>query len=173
MPNEKVLNQKKEIVNNLVDRIKNSATGVFVTYSGLSVEKDTQLRRKLREAGVEYTVVKNTLTRFAVNEVGYPELSDILNGTTALATHPDDVVCPAKILTEFIEENKDAAGIQIKAGFVDGKVVPVEEIAALAKTPSKDVLYTMLACGLNSMIAGLARSLNAVKEQKEEAEQTA
>jgi len=168
MPNNKVLEEKKQIVNGLVDRFKNSATGVFVTYSGLTVEKDTELRSKLREAGVEYTVVKNTLTRFAVKEVGFDEISDVLNGTTALATHADDVVAPSKVLSKFIEDNGDNAGIAIKAGFVDGKVVSLDEIKAMAKVPSKDTLYAMLAGGLNATIAGLARALNAVAEKDQQ-----
>ncbi|MBO5454582.1 MAG: 50S ribosomal protein L10 [Clostridia bacterium] len=172
MPNAKVLEQKKEIVNALVERLNSSAAGVFVTYSGLTVEKDTELRAKLREAGVEYTVVKNTLTRFAVNEVGYSEFSDILNGTTALATHPTDVVAPAKVLAKFIEDNKEEAGIEIKGGFMDGKISTLEEINAISKIPSKDTLYAMVACSLNATIAGFARAINAVKEQKE-AEPTA
>ena len=173
MPNNKVLEQKKQIVENLVERFKNSATGVFVTYSGLTVEKDTELRTKLREAGVEYTVIKNTLTRFAIKEVGFDEISDTLNGTTALATHADDVVAPAKVLAKFIEDNGDAAGIQIKAGFVDGRVATLEEINAMAKVPSKDTLYAMLAGGLNACISGLARALNAVAEKNGEEQQPA
>ena len=173
MPNNKILEEKKQIVSGLVERFKNSATGVFVTYSGLTVEKDTELRTKLREAGVEYTVVKNTLTRFAVKEVGFDEISDVLNGTTALATHADDVVAPSKVLSKFIEDNGENAGIAIKAGFVDGKVVSLDEIKAMAKVPSKDTLYAMLAGGLNATIAGLARALNAVAEKNGEGEQTA
>ena len=167
MPNNKVLEQKKQIVENLVERFKNSATGVFVTYSGLTVEKDTELRNKLREAGVEYTVIKNTLARFAANEVGFEELSEIFNGTTAIATHKEDVVAPAKVLSEFIDANKETAGIEIKAGFVEGKVVSLDEIKAMAKVPSKETLYAMLAGGLNATIAGLARAINAVKEKQE------
>lgn len=173
MPNAKVLEQKKEIVTGLTDRMKNAASGIFVTYSGLSVAKDTELRSKLREAGVNYTVVKNTLARFAANELGYTEFDEILNGTTALATHESDVVAPAKILSDFISDNKEEAGIAIKAGFMEGKVVSLAEIDAIAKVPSKDTLYAMLAGALNSTIAGLARAVNAVKEQKEQAEQSA
>jgi large subunit ribosomal protein L10 len=77
MPNAKVLEQKKEIVSGLTERMKNAASGIFVTYSGLSVAKDTELRSKLREAGVNYTVVKNTLARFAANELGYTEFDEI------------------------------------------------------------------------------------------------
>lgn len=172
MPNAKVLEQKKEIVNGLVERFKGSAAGVLVTYSGLTVEKDTELRNRFREAGVEYSVIKNTLARFAVNEVGYPEFSDLLNGTTALATHQTDVVAPAKVIAKFIEDNKEEAGIAIKGGFMDGKVSTLEEINAISKIPSKETLYAMVACSLNATIAGFARAINAVKEQKE-AEPTA
>ena len=165
MPNAKVLEQKQQIVDALVERMQNAAAGVFVTYSGLTVEKDTELRNKLREAGVEYSVVKNTLTRFAIDKLGYNELDSILNGTTALATHPTDVVAPAKVLATFISDNKDAAGIQIKAGFVEGKVSPLDEIIALSKVPSKETLYGMLAVGLNANIANLARALQAIADK--------
>ena len=167
MPSEKVLEQKKAVVASLIERFNNAQAGVFVTYSGLTVEKDTELRCKMREAGVDYSVIKNTLARFAANEVGYAELSDIFNGTTALATHNEDVVAPAKVLSDFIDANKETAGIEIKAGFIEGKIVSLDEIKALAKIPSKDTLYAMLAGGLNATIAGLARAINAVKEQKD------
>ena len=173
MANAKIRAQKEQVVETLVERLKGSATGVFVTYSGLTVEKDTELRTKLREAGVEYTVVKNTLTERAVEAVGFDEIKEVLNGTTALATHVDDVVAPAKVLAKFIEDNGDEAGIKIKAGFVDGRVATLEEINAMAKVPSKDTLYAMLAGGLNACISGLARALNAVAEKNGEGEQPA
>ena len=166
MPNNKVLETKKQIVENLVERFKNSATGVFVTYSGLTVEKDTELRTKLREAGVEYTVVKNTLTKRAANEAGFTEFDEILNGPTALALSFDDVVAPAKVIAEFAK-GKDV--FEIKAGFMDGKAMSLEEVNALSSIPSKDTLYAMLAGGLNATIAGLARAIDAVREQKETA----
>ena len=168
MPNASVLEQKKAVVVELVEKLKAAQAGILVDYRGLTVEEDTKLRAKLREAGVEYKVVKNTLTRFAIKEVGFDEISDTLNGTTALATHADDVVAPAKVLAKFIEDNGDEAGIAIKAGFVDGRVASLEEINAMAKVPSKDTLYAMLAGGLNATIAGLARALNAVAEKNGE-----
>ena len=152
MPSNAILEQKKQIVNALVERFNNSAAGVFVTYSGLTVEKDTELRTKLREAGVEYTVVKNTLTRFAVNEVGYPEFSDILNGTTALATSKD-VVAPAKIT--FDGESKYKV-MKAKAGFIEGKVMNYNEVKAIASIPSKDVLVAQLLGLLLNPIRSLA-----------------
>ena len=153
MPNAKVLEQKKEIVTGLTDRMKNAASGIFVTYSGLSVAKDTELRSKLREAGVNYTVVKNTLARFAANELGYTEFDEILNGTTALATHESDVVAPAKILSKFAKEHADYV---IKAGYIDGEVIDVAGVENLASIPSKEGLIAKLLGSIQSPLYGLA-----------------
>ena len=166
MPSEKVLQQKQQIVADLAEKLKTAAAGVFVDYCGLTVEEDTQLRNKLREAGIEYAVVKNTLTKRAANEAGYTDFDEILNGPTALALSFDDVVAPAKVLAEFAK-GKDV--FEIKAGFMEGRAMSLEEIDALSKIPSKDTLYAMLAGGLNATIAGLARAIDAVREQKETA----
>ncbi len=166
MPSEKVLQQKQQIVADLAEKLKTAAAGVFVDYCGLTVEEDTALRNKLREAGIEYTVVKNTLTKRAANEAGYTDFDEILNGPTALALSFDDVVAPARVLAEFAK-TKDV--FEIKAGFMEGRAMSLEEIDALSKIPSKDTLYAMLAGGLNSVIAGLARAIDAVREQKETA----
>ena len=166
MPSEKILQQKQQLVADLTEKFKTAAAGVFVDYCGLTVEEDTQLRNKLREAGVEYTVVKNTLTKRAANEAGFTEFDEILNGPTALALSFDDVVAPAKVIAEFAK-GKDV--FEIKAGFMDGKAMSLEEVNALSSIPSKDTLYAMLAGGLNATIAGLARAIDAVREQKETA----
>ncbi len=166
MPSEKVLQQKQQIVADLSEKLKTAAAGVFVDYCGLTVEEDTELRNKLREAGIEYTVVKNTLTKRAANEAGYTDFDEILNGPTALALSFDDVVAPARVLAEFAK-TKDV--FEIKAGFMEGRAMSLEEITALSQIPSKDTLYAMLAGGLNSVIAGLARAIDAVREQKETA----
>ena len=115
MPSEKVLESKKAVVAEITERLKNAQAGVLADYRGLTVAQDTELRKKLREAGVEYTIVKNTLTRFAANEVGLSELDPILHGPTALATSSDDVVAPAKVLVEFAKANEQ---LEIKAGFM-------------------------------------------------------
>ena len=128
MANDKIIAQKQAIVAELKDKLQNAVTGVLVDYSGINVADDTALRRKLREAGVEYGVVKNTLTRFAAKEVGLEELSDVLNGTTALAVSNDDVVAPAKVLYDFSKEHDY---FTIKGGFVEGKVVSVAELEKL------------------------------------------
>ena len=174
MPSEKILEQKKQQVIDLVEKLKSASAGVLVDYRGLTVEEDTQLRRKLREAGVEYAVVKNTLTRFASNEVGYGEFDPVLHGPTALALSFTDVVAPAKVLVEYAKENDK---LEIKAGFIEGKVVSLDEIKALADLPSKDVLVAKLLCSmssplqgfvnvLNGNVSGLARVLNAYAEKK-------
>ncbi len=166
MPSEKILQQKQQMVADLSEKLKTAAAGVFVDYCGLTVEEDTQLRNKLREANIEYSVVKNTLTKRAANEAGYTEFDEILNGPTALALSFDDVVAPARVLAEFAK-GKDV--FEIKAGFMEGKAMSLEEVTALSQIPSKDTLYAMLAGGLNATIAGLARAIDAVREQKETA----
>jgi large subunit ribosomal protein L10 len=120
MPNEKVLSEKQAIVAQLTEKLK-SAGGVFVDYSGITVVEDTEMRRAMRNAGVEYTVVKNTLTRFAAKNVGFDALDPILNGTTALAVSADDPVAAAKLVSEYA--NKPNSKIKVKAGFVNGKVI--------------------------------------------------
>lgn len=166
MPSEKILQQKQQIVADLSEKFKTAAAGVFVDYCGLTVEEDTKLRNKLREAGIEYSVVKNTLTKRAANDAGFSEFDEILNGPTALALSFDDVVAPARVLAEFA---KDKDSFEIKAGFMEGKAMSLEEVTVLSKIPSKDTLYAMLAGGLNATIAGLARAIDAVREQKETA----
>jgi len=166
MANDKIIAQKQAIVAELKGKLENAVTGVLVDYSGINVADDTALRAQLREAGVEYSVVKNTLTRFAAKEAGLEELSDVLNGNTALAISNDDVVAPAKVLYNF---SKDHEYFTIKGGFVEGKVVSVAELEKLATMPSKEGLLCMLLYALNGNVSGLARALQAVVDQKNEA----
>lgn len=158
MPSEKILDQKKEIVAELAQKMRESAAGVLVDYRGLTVEQDTKLRAKLREANIEYKVVKNTLTRLAANEVGYEELDPILNGPTSLALSKEDPVVAAKVLCDFAKTNDS---LEIKAGFVDGRVIGVAEVKALAALPSKEVLIAKMLGSMNAPISGLANVLNA------------
>jgi len=167
MPSEKVLESKKAVVASLVERLKNAQAGVIADYRGLTVAQDTELRAKLREAGVEYTIVKNTLTRFAANEVGLEGLDPILHGPTALATSSSDVVAPAKVLVEFAKANEQ---LEIKAGFVDGKVIDVNEVKVYASIPSKEVLISKMLGSLQAPIGSLVRTLDAVAKQMESAE---
>ena len=121
MPNAKILEEKKALVASLVEKIKNSPAGVLVDYKGINVEDDTKLRKQLREAGVEYAVIKNTLIRFAAKELGFDELDACLHGTTALAiSTTDDVVAPAKILADFAKTHEN---FTLKAGYLEGKAI--------------------------------------------------
>lgn len=160
MPSEKVLEAKKAQVVELVDVLKNATTGVLVDYRGLSVEEDTKLRNNLRAAGVKYFVVKNTLLRLAANQTGLEDLDSILHGPTALAVS-DDAVAPAKVLADFAKENDT---LEIKSGFMDGKVLSLDEIKTLAKTPSKETLIAKIMGSLNSPISGLARLLSTIAD---------
>ena len=158
MPSEKVLEQKKQVVSDLTEKLKGAACGVVVDYKGINVADDTKLRKQLREAGVEYTVIKNTLLRFAAKNVGLDGLDAVLEGTTALAVSQEDFVAPARILAEYAENNKE---FTIKAGFVEGKLLDVKGVQELAKLPSREVLVAKALGGLNAPISGFVGVLNA------------
>jgi len=177
MPSKQVLEAKKVIVNNLTEKIQNSKTIVLVDYRGLTVEQDTELRVALRKAGVCYEVVKNTLTRFAMNNSGYSELDTYLNGPTAIAYSFEDVVAPAKIIAEFAKKFEH---LQIKAGVVEGKIFDEKQVKALAELPSREELIAKVLAGFNAPITGfvnvlngnlrgLVVALNAIAEKKAEA----
>lgn len=167
MPSVMVLNQKKEVVEILKEKLSSSVAGVVVDYKGITVEDDTKLRRELREAGVEYSVVKNTLLRFAAKEVGYGELENVLEGTTALAVSKEDPVAAARILTKFADDSKGK--FVVKAGFVDGGVIDAAKVNELGKLPGKEQLLSMLCSALQGNIRGLAVALNAIAEKSGEA----
>ena len=160
MPSEKVLEAKKAQVAELIEVLKGATTGVLVDYRGLTVEEDTKLRNDLRAAGVKYFVVKNTLLRLAANQTGLEDLDSILHGPTALAVS-DDAVAPAKVLADFAKDNDT---LEIKSGFMDGKVLSLDEIKTLAKTPSKETLIAKMMGSLNSPISGLARLLSTIAD---------
>ena len=165
VPSKKVLEAKQQVVAELTEQLKGCTTGVFVDYSGISVADDTVLRKQLREAGVKYTVVKNTLTRFAAKEAGIEGLDEILNGTTALALS-DDHVTAAKIIGEFAEKHDN---FKIKGGIMEGAAISIAEVEKLAKMPNREQLLCMLLYALNGNISGLARALQAIADQKNEA----
>lgn len=167
MPSEKVLQQKKDMVEQLTEKFQKAVSGVFVSYAGLTVEQDTKLRNELREAGVEYKVVKNTLIRFAANNLGMQELDPSLNGPTSIALSYDDVVAPARVLNKYVKEYED---FNFKTGFVEGKIMSLEEIKAMADLPSKEVLLTRTVVGLNAPIQKLAMAVKAIAEKKEQEE---
>ena len=159
MPSEKVLENKKAMVKQLTERLQNAQAGVLADYRGLTVEQDTELRRKLREANVEYTVLKNSIIRFAAKEVGLEDLDSVLEGHTAIATSNDDVISPAKVLCDFAKGNDL---LEIKAGFVEGKVISIDEVKQYASIPSKEVLISKMMGSLQSPISKLARTLQAI-----------
>ncbi len=171
MPSAKVLEQKKQIVAELAEQMKNASSGVLVDYKGITVADDTQLRAEMRKNNVDYRVIKNTLIRFAAKEAGLEGLDAVLEGTTALAMSADDVIAPAKVVAEYAKKNE--AIYNIKAGFMDGKIVSVEEIMEIANLPSKEILLGRLVGGLQGPIFGLALVLKAIAEKGGEADASA
>ena len=165
MPNAKVLESKKAIVDVLSDRIQAATAVVFVDYKGITVAQDTELRNKFREAGVEYSVVKNTLTRFAANKAGFNEFDDVLNGTTSMATTTDDPIAPARIVSEFAKKNKNV--LKIKGGIVEGKVQTVDALNAFGELPSKNALIAQVLGTFLAPISSLAFVLDQIRQQKE------
>ena len=162
MPNPRILEEKKKVVEELTGKLRSKA-GVFVDYSGISVNEDTAMRVKLREANINYTVIKNTLMRFAINNVGYEELDPILNGTTSLAISDDDPIAPARLIKEYAD--KFNGFFEIKAGFMDGKVLSASEVNALASIPALPVLQAQLLGTMLAPIASLAVVIKAIAEK--------
>ena len=163
MPSEKILEQKKVIVAELTEKVANAKMGVVVDYRGITVEDDTKLRKALREAGVEYKVVKNTYLRFAFNSNNLEELNSQLEGTTAVAMWSDDSFEGAKLLAKQAETLKT---FNIKGGFMDGKAIDAETVNGLAKLPPREVLIAQVLGGLNAPVAAFARVLNAIVEKE-------
>lgn len=174
-----VTSEKKALVAELAEKLQSTKGAVLTNYRGLNVAQDTNLRRKLREAGVEYRVVKNTMTRIAANEVGIQGMDAYLEGPTAIAISSTDPVAPAKVISDFIKENKLQA-LEIKAGLVEGKVIDAAGVKALASLPSREVLIAQVLAGMQSPIVGIVNvlqgnirnlvyTLEAVRKQKESA----
>lgn len=161
MPSEKVLETKKAQVAATIEVLKDAQTGILVDYRGLNVEEDTALRNKLREANVKYFVIKNTLLRLAAKEVGLDGLDEMLHGPTAIAVSNEDAVAPAKVLADFAKGNEK---LEIKAGFMDGAVMSLDQVKTLASTPSMDTLIAKIMGSMNSSISGLARLLATVAD---------
>ena len=164
MPNAKVLSEKQAIVANLTEKVQAAAAGVIVDYKGITVAEDTALRAECRQNNIEYAVVKNTLTRFAANELGYTELDPLLNGTTALALGMEDPIVPAKHIVDFAKKNPKV--FAVKGGFFEGKFMNAEEIEAISELGSKQGLLSTVLGTMNAPIAAFARVINAIAEQK-------
>ena len=167
MPNAKVLEQKQQLVAELSEKLSAAVTGVIVDYKGTTVSDDTQLRKELREAGVNYFVVKNTLLSRAIEGTDLESMKDVLEGTTAIALSNEDYTAAARILCKFAEAHDN---FKVKSGFLDGKVVDVATIESLAKLPTKDVLMATVLGAFQAPIAAFARAVQAIVDKGDSAE---
>ena len=164
MPNAKVLESKKAVVETLTGKIQEATSVVFVDYKGITVAQDTELRKQFREAGVDYSVVKNTLTNFAAQKAGY-DFSEVLNGTTAMASTTGDPIAPARIVCEFAKKNKNT--LSIKGGVVEGSVLSADQLNGFGELPSKNALVASVLGTFLAPISSLAFVLDQIREQKE------
>ncbi|MEG0824309.1 MAG: 50S ribosomal protein L10 [Oscillospiraceae bacterium] len=164
MPNAKVLTEKQAVVAALTEKLQKCASGVLVDYKGITVAEDTALRALLRNENVEYSVVKNTMVRFALDDVGMQELDPVLNGTTAMAISHEDPIAPMRVINKFAKQFNGTKFV-IKAGFMDGKVLPLADVIALADLPSKDVLVAQVLGTMLAPITALAIVLKAIAEK--------
>lgn len=161
----KIIDAKKQVVSEIATKLSESQSTVVVDYRGLSVAEVTDLRKQLRDAGVEFKVYKNSMTRRATAETELTALDEQLVGPTAIAFSKDDVIAPAKILNEFAKKHE---ALEIKAGVIEGQVASLEQIKALAELPSRDGLLSMLLSVLQAPVRNFALVTKAVAEQKEE-----
>lgn len=150
------IEEKQLIVSEIAEKMTQSHSIVITDYRGLNVEQVTELRRRLREAGVEYRVLKNTMVRFAAQQVGIEGLDDVLAGPTAVAFGMKDAVSPAKILSDYAKENDK---LQIKAGVLEKRVLSPNDVKALADIPPREVLLSMVLRGMQGPISGLVNVL--------------
>lgn len=158
--------KKSELVDVYAAKFAEAASVVVADSRGLTVEQDTVLRKQLREAGVEFKVVKNSILRRAAEKAGYAELAEAFVGPSAVAFSNEDAVAPAKILNDF---SKDAEALELKAGVVEGKVSSKEEIIAIASLPSREGLLSMLLSVLQAPVRNVALAVKAVADKQEEA----
>ena len=166
MPSKVILEQKQKAVAELAEQIKNSVSGVLVNYQGITVEDDTAMRKALREAGVRYTVVKNTLTGRACEMVGYGDMKQYLNGMTAIAISDNDAVAPAKVLKKFADK---VESFKILAGYLDGAVIDAATVNEVAEIPSKETLIAKFLGSIQSPVYGFAYAIQAIIDKQGEA----
>ncbi|HEY4390555.1 MAG TPA: 50S ribosomal protein L10 [Paenibacillus sp.] len=164
MANAKVIQAKQEAVDVVTSKLRESATTVVADYRGLNVAQVTELRKQLREAGVEFQVLKNTLVRRATAAAELSELDEVLTGPTAIAFSVEDAVAPAKILNDFAKKNE---ALKVKGGVVEGRVVGADQIKALAELPSREGLLSMLLSVLQAPVRNFALAVKAVAEKEE------
>ncbi len=157
---------KKPIVDEIKGYVTDAKAAVLVDYRGLTVEQDTQLRKKLREAGVVYKVFKNTYLKRAFEGTAYAELDKHLEGPTAVAFGMEDATAPARVLAEFA---KTADKLELKAGVVEGTYYDQKGIQVIATIPSRETLISKLLGSLQSPIANIARIIKQISEKNGEA----
>ena len=162
MPNASVLEKKQQQVAELKEKIAGAVTGIIVDYKGINVSDDTALRKELRENGVEYFVVKNTILGRAIDGTSVEGMKSVLEGTTALALSKEDYTAAARILCKFAEGHDN---FKVKSGFLDGEVVDVATIESLAKLPSKEVLLATVCSAFQAPIAAFARAVQAIVDK--------
>jgi large subunit ribosomal protein L10 len=165
MGNQAIREQKEAIVDQIAEKLKNSSCTVIADYRGINVAQVTQLRKSLREAGVEFQVFKNSLSRLATAKADLSELTEHLTGPTVIAFSQGDVVAPAKILSDFAKKNEF---LKVKAGVVEGKVVDANQIKALAELPSREGLLSMLLSVLQAPVRNFALAVKAVADKQGE-----
>ena len=163
MANQKIIDQKKNEVSELAEKIKTAKLVLLADYRGVNVEDITSIRANLRKTNSEYKVIKNNNTRRALKECGYEGLDELLEGPTAVLLGYEDYLEPSKVIYEY---TKDHDFYKIKGGIIDGKIVSAEEIITLAKLPSREVLIGKLAGALLGTISKLAVALDQVSKQK-------
>ena len=164
MPSKIILEKKQQAVAELAERIKNSVSGVLVNYQGITVEDDTAMRKALREAGVKYMLVKNSLTGRACDEVGYGDMKQYLTGMTAIAISENDAVAPAKVLKKYAEK---VESFKILAGYLDGAVIDEKTVNELADIPNKETLVAKFLGSIQAPLYGLAYALQAIADKQE------
>ncbi|MBJ6361020.1 50S ribosomal protein L10 [Paenibacillus sp. GCM10012307] len=164
MANAKIIQEKQQAVEEIAAKLRESRSTVVADYRGLNVAQVTELRKQLREAGVEFQVLKNSLIRRATAASELTQLDEVLTGPTAIAFAKDDVVAPAKILSNFAKKNE---ALQVKGGVLEGQVVGVDQIKALADLPSREGLLSMLLSVLQAPVRNFALAVKAVAEKQE------
>ncbi|MGO3170274.1 MAG: 50S ribosomal protein L10 [Bavariicoccus seileri] len=162
--------KKQEIASAVAKRMEKAGSILVVDYLGLTVAEVTDLRKQLRDAGIEMSVIKNTILRRAAKEAGVEGLDESFAGPSAVVFGGEDVVAPAKILVDFA---KNAEALEIKAGVIEGRATSLEEIDAIAKLPSREGLLSMLLSVLQAPIRNTALAVKAVAEAKDEAGEAA
>jgi large subunit ribosomal protein L10 len=160
----KVRQLKETKVSEIKEKLEKAQSVIMVNYQGLTVSEDTELRKNLREAGVEYKVYKNTLVTRAANDLGLEKLVEFLEGPIAVALGYDDPTAPARILNDFAKVHK---ALELKAGLVQGEIYDEAKIKELASVPSKEVLIAKLLGSFQAPISKFAYLVSAIKDQKE------